>query len=157
MQRFKITREGYNKLKAELDNLINVERPKISKAIGDAIELGDLSENAEYHYSKERQAIVESMISTLSERLSCADIVELTNLSGDSVNFGAHVIIVDEDTEKEISYTLLSEYEADVSKNIISIESPIGKALVGKKVGDSVEIKVPSGTKNFEILEIKWE
>lgn len=156
MQRFKITKEGYNKLKAELDNLVNVERPKVSQAIGEAIELGDLSENAEYHYSKDRQRMVEGMIVSLTEKLSCADIVDITKLSGDISGFGATVLVVDEDTEKKISYKLLSEFESDMSKNIISVDSPIGKALVGKKVGDFVEIKVPNGTKNFEILEISW-
>ena len=156
MQRFKITKEGYNKLKANLDNLINVERPKISKAIGEAIELGDLSENAEYHYSKERQAVIEGMITNLTEKLSNADVIDLSKLSGDTIGFGAHVLVMDEDTEKEISYILLGEYEADIKKNIISVESPIGRALVGKKVGDFVEINVPSGTKNFEILELTW-
>ena len=157
MQRFKITREGYNKLKAELDNLVHVERPKISKAIGEAIELGDLSENAEYHYSKERQSIIEGMISNLNEKLSCADIVDLSALSGDTIAFGAHVLLMDEDTEKKINYILLGEFEADITKHIISIESPIGKALMGKKVGDFVEVKVPNGVKNFEILEITWK
>lgn len=156
MQRFKITKAGYKKLKDELDQLINVERPKISKAIGEAIDLGDLSENAEYHYSKDKQRIVESMISTLSEKISNADITDINKLSGDIIDFGATVLLVDEDTEKEIKYKLLSEIEADVAKHIISITSPIGKALVGKKVGDSVEIKVPSGIKNFEILDIEW-
>ena len=156
MQRFKITKEGYNKLKAELDNLVNVERPKVSQAIGEAIELGDLSENAEYHYSKDRQRIVEGMIANLTEKLSCADIVDITKLSGDISGFGATVLVFDEDTEREISYKLLSEFESDMSRNIISVDSPIGKALSGKKVGDFIEIKVPSGTKNFEILEISW-
>ena len=156
MQRFKITKEGYDKLKANLDNLIHVERPKISKAIGEAIELGDLSENAEYHYSKERQAIVEGMITNLTEKLSNADVVDISNLSGDVIGFGAHVLVIDEDTEKEINYILLGEYEADITKNIISVESPIGRALVGKKVGDFIEINVPSGTKNFEILNLTW-
>lgn len=157
MQRFKITKEGYNKLKMELDNLINVERPKVSKAIGEAIELGDLSENAEYHYSKDRQRIVEGMITSLTEKLSRADIVDTAKLSGDISDFGATVLVMDEDSEKKISYKLLSEYESDLSKNIISVDSPIGKALLNKKVGDFVEIKVPNGTKNFEILEISWK
>ena len=156
MQRFKITRDGYNKLKENLDNLIHIERPKISKAIGEAIELGDLSENAEYHYAKEKQTIIESMITNLTEKISCADIIDITKLSGDIINFGATVFLIDEDTEKETKYKLLSEFEADLSKNIISVDSPIGKALIGKKIGDSIEIHVPSGIKNFEVVDIKW-
>ncbi|MBO4956784.1 MAG: transcription elongation factor GreA [Rickettsiales bacterium] len=156
MQRFKITRNGYNKLKEQLDNLINVERPQISKAIGEAIELGDLSENAEYHYSKERQRVVEGMISNLSEKISNADIVDVSKLSGDFIDFGATVLLIDDDTGREVKYTLLSEVESDLSKNIISITSPIGKALIGKKIGDFIEIRIPSGTRNFEVLSISW-
>ncbi len=156
MQRFKITRNGYEKLKKDLDRLINIERPKISKAIGEAIALGDLSENAEYSSSKEKQAINEAMIASLSEKLSNADVVDLGKISGDAIDFGATVYLVDEDTEKEIVYTLLSEFESDLEKNIISIDSPIGRALVGKNVGESVEIKVPSGMKYYEVTDIKW-
>ena len=116
MQRFKITKEGYNKLKAELDNLVNVERPKVSQAIGEAIELGDLSENAEYHYSKDRQRIVEGMIANLTEKLSCADIVDITKLSGDISGFGATVLVFDEDTEREISYKTLLTKAAKTGK-----------------------------------------
>ncbi|MBR2140960.1 MAG: transcription elongation factor GreA [Rickettsiales bacterium] len=156
MQRFKITREGYNKLKGELDNLINVERPKISKAIGEAIELGDLSENAEYHYSKDKQRVIEGMITNLTEKISNADVVDISRLSGNVIDFGATVLLVDEDTEKEVKYKILSEVEADSTRNIISINSPIGKALIGKSVGDSIEIVVPSGVRNFEVLEVMW-
>ena len=156
MQIFKITREGYNKLKGELDNLINVERPKISKAIGEAIELGDLSENAEYHYSKDKQRVIEGMITNLTEKISNADVVDISRLSGNVIDFGATVLLVDEDTEKEVKYKILSEVEADSTRNIISINSPIGKALIGKSVGDSIEIVVPSGVRNFEVLEVMW-
>lgn len=156
-ERFKITKEGYNKLKSKLDYLINVERPANSKAIGEAIALGDLSENAEYTYSKEKQNMINATIAQLSSKISNAEIIYIENLSGDLVDFGATVYLVDEDTDKETHYQLLSEFEADIEKNIISIDSPIGKSLLGKKVGDSVEIKAPSGTKIFEILDIKWE
>lgn len=156
-ERFKITKEGYDKLKSKLDYFINVERPANSKAIGEAIALGDLSENAEFIYSKEKQTMINATIAQLSDKIASADIVYIENLSGDTVDFGATVYLVDEDTDKEIHYRLLSEFEADVEKNIISIDSPIGRSLFGKKVGDSVEIKVPSGTRIFEILDIKWE
>lgn len=156
MSRFKITKEGYKKLKDELDFLVNVERPKISKAIGEARELGDLSENTEYSSSKEKQSVIEAMIANLNKKMSNAEIVDITKCSGDVVDFGATVYLVDEDTDKETYYQLLSEYEADISKRIISIESPIGMALLGKEVGDSVEIKIPSGVKNYEILKIEW-
>ncbi len=156
MQRFKITKEGYNKLKSKLDEYLNIERPAVLKALNEAIALGDLSENAEYIYSKERLRVIGGTISSLTEKLSSADIVNIDNLSGDKIDFGATVYLVDEDTDKEIHYKLLSEFESDTEKNIISVDSPIGKSLIGKKVGDSVEIKVPSGIKCFEILDIKW-
>ena len=157
MQRFKITKYGYEKLRNKLDELIHIERPKISKSIGEARALGDLSENTEYSSSKEKQAINEAMISSLSEKLSNAEIVDINKLSGDVIDFGATVHMVDEDTEKEIIYTLLSEFETDLGKNKISIDSPIGRALVGKKVGESVEIKIPSGIKYYEITSIEWK
>lgn len=157
MQRFKITKEGYDKLKSKLDEYLNVERPTVLKAINEAIALGDLSENAEYIFSKERLNVVNGMINSLTEKLSSADIINMENLSGDIADFGATVYLIDEDTDKKICYKLLSEFESDIEKNIISVDSPIGKSLVGKKVGDSVEIKVPSGTKYFEILDIKWK
>ncbi len=156
MQRFKITKEGYDKLKNKLDEYLNIERPAVLKALNEAIALGDLSENAEYIYSKERLRIIGGTISSLTEKLSSADIVSIENLSGERIDFGATVYLIDEDTDKEIHYRLLSEFESDAEKNIISVDSPIGKSLIGKKVGDSVEIKIPSGTKYFEILDIKW-
>ncbi len=156
MQRFKITKEGYDKLKNKLDEYLNIERPAVLKALNEAIALGDLSENAEYIYSKERLRIIGGTISSLTEKLSSADVVSIENLSGERIDFGATVYLIDEDTDKEIHYRLLSEFESDAEKNIISVDSPIGKSLIGKKVGDSVEIKIPSGTKYFEILDIKW-
>ena len=156
MGRFRITQDGYNKIKAELDHLLNVERPAIAKAIGEARELGDLSENQEYSSSKEKQSVIEGMISSLSKKLADAEIVDITKCSGEEIGFGAIVHLVDEDTDKEIKYQILSEYEADISKGKISIESPIAKALIGKIVGESVEIKIPSGVKNYEILNIEW-
>ncbi|MDR2777217.1 MAG: transcription elongation factor GreA [Rickettsiales bacterium] len=156
MQRFKITKEGHSKLKADLDRLINVERVKISNAIGEAIELGDLSENTEYSSSKERQLINEALIATLGEKISNADVVDMDKLSGNSIDFGATVSLMDEDSERKISYTLLSEFEADPLKHVISLNSPIGNALFGKCIGESVEIRAPGGTKYYRITDIKW-
>lgn len=156
MSRFKITKEGFKKLKDELDRLVHIERPKISKAIGEAIELGDLSENSEYSSSKERQSINEGMIASLSEKVANAEVINISNLNGDRVDFGATVFLIDEDTEKKMHYTLLSEFEADLTKNIISIDSPIGVALFGKQVGESVEIRVPGGIRYYEIVDLKW-
>ncbi|MDR3078825.1 MAG: transcription elongation factor GreA [Rickettsiales bacterium] len=156
MQRFKITKDGYNRLKADLDRLINVERTKISKAIGEALELGDLSENTEYSSSKEKQLINEALIATLGEKISNADVVDLGRLSGDTIDFGATVTLLDEDSDRQIHYTLLSEFEADPAKHVISVNSPIGNALLGKRIGESAEIKVPSGTKYYVVTNIGW-
>lgn len=156
MQRIKITKEGFAKLKEELEHLINVERPNISKAIGAAIELGDLSENAEYSSAKEKQGLIENRIAVLTDIMSNADSIDISTLSGDKIDFGATVLLIDEDTDKKVSYSLVSKYESDLENGKISVESPVGKALIGKKVGDSIEIRTPSGIKNYEVLEINW-
>lgn len=156
MLRFKITKDGYTKMKVELDHLINVERPTISKAIGEARDLGDLSENAEYSSAKEKQGVIENAIASLTDKLSRADIVDLSTLSGNIVDFGATIELLDEDTEKKIIYQLVSEYESDLENRKISIESPIGTALVGKTINDTVEVHIPSGIKYYTILKIKY-
>jgi transcription elongation factor GreA len=156
MQRFKITKIGYDEIKAKLDNLIQVERPAVAKAIGSAIEMGDLSENEEYSSAKDKQKLVESMIATLNERLSNAEIIDLSGHSSDRIEFGAKVKLLDLNTEKEINYQLVSEFEADVNNGKLAIESLIGKSLIEKKVGDEIEIKTPGGIKEYKILEIKY-
>lgn len=156
MQRFKITKEGYQKIKDELNHLVTVERPAVSKAIGAAIELGDLSENEEYATAKDKQKVIEAMIANLSERLANAEVVDIKSFAGDTVNFGAKVKLLDLNTDKEITYQLLSEFESDINKGILAIESLVGKALVGKKVGDELEIKTPAGIKEYEILNIEY-
>lgn len=143
-------------MKDELNHLLTVERPAVSKAIGAAIELGDLSENEEYATAKDKQKVVEAMIASLSERLANADVVDIKNFTSDVVSFGAKVKLLDINTDKEITYQLLSEFESDISKGILAIESLVGKALVGKKVGEEVEIKTPAGIKEYEILEITY-
>jgi len=157
MQRFKITKEGHQKMKEELNHLLTVERPAISKAIGAAIELGDLSENEEYATAKDKQKVIEAMIANLSERLANADVVDVKSFAGDTINFGAKVKLLDLNTDKEVSYQLLSEFESDINKGILAIESLVGKALVGKKKGDEIEIKTPSGIKEYEILEVIYQ
>lgn len=156
MQRFKITKEGYQKIKDELNNLVTVERPAVSKAIGAAIELGDLSENEEYASAKEKQKVIEAMIVDLSDRLANAEVVDLSNVKKDTIDFGAKVKLIDLNTDKEINYQLLSEFESDINKGIIAVESLVGKALIGKSKGDEVEIKTPAGVKEYEILEVKY-
>ncbi len=157
MQTVKITREGYNKMQKEMNHLIDIDRPVIIKAIAEARELGDLSENAEYHSAKETQGMIESKINTLSDTLARAEVIDVSKLSGKIVNFGATVTIEDQDTEKQKTYRLLSEHESDLDKGIISITSPVGRALVGKEKGDEVEIKTPNGVKDFEILNVEYK
>lgn len=156
MQRFKITKAGYQKIKDELNNLLTVERPAVSKAIGAAIEMGDLSENEEYATAKDKQKVIEAMIANLSERLANAEVVDIASYKGDKVNFGATVTLLDINTDKEVKYTLLSEFESDLSKGILAVESLVGKSLMGKEKGDEVEIKTPAGLKEYEILDIQY-
>ena len=156
MQRFKITAEGYENMKNELYLLVNVERPSVSKAIGEAIELGDLSENAEYTTAKEKQVLIENKIALLNERLSNADIIDLKTLVNDgTVKFGMTVTLVDEDTEKKVKYQLVSEFESDIDKNKLSVESPLGRALLSKKVDDEIELKIGSNIKTYLIENIE--
>jgi transcription elongation factor GreA len=157
MQTFKITKKGKEKIQKELDHLIDVERPAVIKAIAEARELGDLSENAEYSSAREEQGLIESKINTLTDLIARAEVIDVSKLSGKVVGFGATVTIEDADTEKKKTYTLLSEYESNLDKGIISITSPVGKALVGKEEGDDVEIKTPSGIKDYEILKVEYK
>ena len=156
MSKFPITREGFLNLENELKNLKSVQRPAIIEAIGTARELGDLSENAEYHAAREKQSFIEGRILELEDKIARADVIDVSKLDGKVVKFGAKVKLVDEDSEKEASYTITGEYEADITKNLISISSPIARALIGKKEGDSVEVTTPGGVRNYEILEVKF-
>ena len=156
MQRFKITAEGYENMKKELYLLVNVERPSVSKAIGEAIELGDLSENAEYTSAKEKQVLIENKIALLNERLSNADVIDLKTLVNDGiVKFGMTVTLVDEDTERKVKYQLVSEFESDIDKNKLSVESPLGRALLGKKADDEIELKIGNNIKTYLIENIE--
>jgi transcription elongation factor GreA len=155
--KFPITVEGFARLEEELKNLRTVERPAISGAISRARELGDLSENAEYHAARERQSFIEGRILELEDKIARADIIDVSKLSGDTVKFGAKVTLIDEDTEEENSYRIVGEYEADLSQGMISIFSPIARALIGKKKGDSVEVVTPKGIKSYEIVEVEYK
>lgn len=152
---FPITFKGYDKMEAELDDL-KKQRPRISEEIGTASDHGDLKENAEYHAAREKQSFVEGRIAELEDRIARAEKIDISTLSNDNIKFGATVKLIDEDTEKEITYQILSEYEADLNKNRISIVSPLARALIGKEVGDLVEVKTPGGDKSYEVLEISY-
>ena len=156
MEKFQITIEGYQKLKAEIHNLKNVERPNVIKQIAAARELGDLKENAEYHSAKDKQGFIEAQIGDLEDKFLRAEVIDISKLSGDKVRFGATVKLEDLNSDKKVAYKIVSEFEANIDEGLISNSSPVARALIGKEVGDEVEIKTPGGIMNYEILEIKF-
>ena len=157
MEKIPMTAEGYEALQEEIRHLKTVERERIIKAIAEARAHGDLSENAEYHAAKEQQAWNEARVAELEDKLSRAEVIDVASLSGDRVQFGATVKLIDEDTEKEVTYQIVGDLEADVNKGRISISSPIARALIGKSVGDVVEVNTPGGGKSYEILEVEYK
>jgi len=154
MDKFPLTKEGFTALEQELKNLKGVERPNIIAAIAEARSHGDLSENAEYSAAKEKQSFIEGRIQELEAVISRAQVIDPSLNKGDIVRFGAVVLGVDEDTDKESKYQIVGDYEADIEKNKISLSSPLAKALIGKEVGDVAEYTAPGGKKSFEILEV---
>ena len=154
MDKFPLTKEGFTALEQELKNLKGVERPNIIAAIAEARSHGDLSENAEYSAAKEKQSFIEGRIQELEAVISRAQVIDPSLNTGDIVRFGAVVLVVDEDTDKESKYQIVGDYEADIEKNKISLSSPLAKALIGKEVGDVAEYTAPGGKKSFEILEV---
>ena len=156
MEKIPFTAAGYAKVEAELKHRKSVERPAIIQAIAEARAHGDLSENAEYSAARERQSFNEGRIQELEAVVSRADVIDVKSLSGNTIKFGATVKLVDVDSDKETSYQIVGEYEADIDQKQISITAPIARALIGKKVGDSVEVKSPGGTKEYEVLAVKY-
>lgn len=156
MDKLPITPDGLAKLEGELRQLKNEERPDVIRAIAEAREHGDLSENAEYHAARERQGFIEGRIEELEDMISRAQVIDTTTLSGDTIRFGATVVLADEDTDEETTYQLVGQVEADLKVGRISVQSPIGKALIGRKVGDSVEVVSPGGRRSYEVLEVRF-
>jgi len=155
MDKIPLTKAGFDRLDAELKVLKLEERPAIIKAIAEAREHGDLSENAEYHSAREKQGFIEARIKDIEAILSLADVIDPTKLSG-AIKFGATIRIVDEDTDVETTYQIVGEPEADIEQGRLNVKSPIARALIGKEEGDSVEVKTPGGEKYYEILSIEW-
>ena len=149
-----MTVPGYAALEAELKRRQQEERPRIIQAISEARSHGDLSENAEYHAAKESQSLNEGRIAELEDKLSRAEVIDVSKLSGATVKFGATLTLIDEDTEEEKIYQIVGESEADVKSGKVSITSPIARALIGKKVGDTVEVNTPGGGKSYEVLKV---
>lgn len=150
-----MTRAGHTALDTELKQLKSVERPAIIKAIAEAREHGDLSENAEYHSAKEKQSFIEGRIKEIEGVLSLSDVIDPARLSG-SIKFGATVTVADEDTDEEKTWQIVGEHEADIERGLLNIKSPIARALIGKDEGDSVEVRTPGGDKSYEVLSIKY-
>ena len=150
-----MTRGGHSALDAELKQRKSVERPAVIRAIAEAREHGDLSENAEYHAAREKQSFIEGRVKELESLLSYAEIIDPSKFSG-TIKFGATVTLVDEDTDEERTYQIVGEPEADIEKGMLNIRSPLARALIGKNKGDSVEVKTPGGQRNYEVVEIKF-
>ncbi|MDD2325736.1 MAG: transcription elongation factor GreA [Alphaproteobacteria bacterium] len=152
-----MTAQGYQRLEEELKHLKNVERHAIIKAIAEAREHGDLSENAEYHAARERQSFVEGRIQDLEDKVGRAEVIDVSKLTGNAVKFGATVTLVDEDTEEEVTYQIVGDEESDIKGGFLSISSPLARALIGKEKGESVEVNTPKGTKSYEILKVVFK
>lgn len=150
-----MTLSGYADLDMELKKLRSSERPSIIKAIAEARDHGDLSENAEYHSAREKQSFIEGRIKELESLIGLAEIIDVSKLSG-PIKFGATVTLIDEDTEVEITYKFVGEFEADLEKNLLNIKSPLARALIGKDVGDSVDVKTPGGLKSYEVIKVSY-
>ncbi len=156
MERVPMTVAGFKSLEEELQRLKAVERPRIIAAISEARAHGDLSENAEYHAAKEAQGLNEARVAELEDKISRAEVIDTSKLSGDTVKFGATVSLEDEDTGDKVKYTIVGDLEANLRDGKISISSPIARALIGKSKGDTAEVTTPKGSRSFEVLKIEW-
>jgi transcription elongation factor GreA len=156
MEKVPMTVAGYQTLDEELKRLKTVERPAVIAAIAEARSHGDLSENAEYHAAKERQGWIEGQIAEIEDKIARAQVIDVSKLSGKQVKFGATVSVLDEDTEEEARYQIVGDHEADVKSGRISLSSPLSRAMIGKEVGEVVEVNTPGGVKAYEILKVEW-
>ena len=157
MLKIPMTVEGFSRLEEELKHLKGVERPAVIRAIAEAREHGDLSENAEYHAARERQSFIEGRVAELEDKISRAEVIDVHKLSGKQVMFGATVTLLDEDTEEKIRYQLVGQDESDIRAGRLSISSPLARALIGKKVGDTVEVSTPGGSKSYEVVRLAFK
>ena len=156
MQKSPMTKSGFDRLDVELKRLKRQERPAIIKALEEARAHGDLSENAEFHAAKERQSFIESRIIDLEAKVSAAQIIDASTLSGDTVMFGATIKVIDE-ADEEMTLQIVGEDEADIKQNLLSINSPLARALISKRVGDEVEVNTPRGGKSYELLKVEFK
>jgi transcription elongation factor GreA len=157
MNKIPMTADGYGRLEEELKQLKSIERPAIIRAIAEAREHGDLSENAEYHAARERQSFIEGRVLELEDKISRAEVIDVSKLSGKVIKFGATVTLIDEDTDEKSAYQIVGEDEADIKSKRLAITAPLARALVGKKVGDQVEVTTPGGSKSYEIAKVQFK
>ena len=157
MDRLPMTANGYARLQEELKHLKSVERPTIIKALEEAREHGDLSENAEYHAAKERQAFIEGRVAEIEDKISRAQVIDVSKLSGTTVRFGATVTLADEDTDEKKTYQIVGADEGDIANGLLSLVSPLARALIVKEKGDSVEVTTPGGSKAYEIIKVQYK
>jgi transcription elongation factor GreA len=157
MDKEPMTAAGFSRLEEELRRLKSEERPAVIKAIEEARAHGDLSENAEYHAAKERQAWIEGRLEEIEGKVSRAEVIDPSSLSGDTVMFGATVTVVDEDTDEESTYQIVGTEEADIKQGLLSVAAPLARALIAKSVGDSVDVQTPKGPRSYEILALKYK
>ena len=156
MEKIPMTPPGLAQLEDELRNLKQIERPAVIRAIAEAREHGDLSENAEYHAARERQSFIEGRVSELEDIISRAQVIDITTMTGDQVRFGATVTLADEDSDDEVVYTIVGAHEADIKSGRMSVHSPLARALIGKHLGDTVEVTAPGGSKSYEIVDVRF-
>ncbi len=157
MDKIPTTREGLERLRDELRRLKSEERPAVIRAIAAAREHGDLSENAEYHAARERQSFIEGRLAELEDIISRAEVIDTTKLSGDVVRFGARILVADGDTDEESKFQIVGSHESDIALGRLSVTSPLARALIGKTLGDVVEVSTPRGSKSFEIVEVRYD
>ena len=157
MEKHPMTPEGFERLRDELRRLKHEERPRVIQEIASAREHGDISENAEYHAARERQSFIEGRVLELEDKISRAEVIDVSKLSGKVIKFGATVTLIDEDTDEKSAYQLVGEDEADIKSKRLAITAPLARALVGKKVGDSVEVTTPGGSKSYEVAKVQFK
>ena len=157
MDKVPMTSRGHGQLQEELKQLKAVERPAVIAAIAEARAHGDLSENAEYHAAKEKQAFIEGRVLEIEDKMSRAQVIDITQLSGDNIKFGATVLLADADTDEESTFQIVGVDESDVSAGLLSVTSPLARALIGKIEGDNVDVSTPSGGKSYEVVSVRYD
>jgi transcription elongation factor GreA len=156
MNKIPMTAEGYDRLREELKRLKTVDRPAVIRAIAEAREHGDLAENAEYHSARDRQSFIEGRLAEIEDKIARAEVIDVSKLSGSVIKFGAKVTLADEETDEEQTFQIVGEDEADISQGLLSVTSPLARALIGKQTGESVEVATPRGAKSYEVVTVAF-